>query len=183
MSTIYMIRHGEAAAGWGEDLDPGLSERGRAQADAVARVMLARTSLRLPIFSSPLRRCRETASPLAIHWENEPAIDERVAEIPSSARTPGERGAWLRGIWASRWNELPYLHSWRQSVVDALNELKSDTVIFTHYVAINVAVGEATGDDRLICFRPDNTSVTVLQTDGTALRLIEKGREGETRVN
>jgi broad specificity phosphatase PhoE len=183
MPTIYMIRHGEAAAGWGEDLDPGLSERGRVQAEAAAVIMQTRAPSPLRIVSSPLRRCRETASPLAQRWRSEAAIDERVAEVPSSAASLDERAAWLRQIWRCEWNELPELHAWRRSVVDALNELKNDTVIFTHYVAINVAVGEATKDNRLICFRPDNASVTVLETGSGTLRLVEKGREGETRVN
>lgn len=183
MPTIFMIRHGEAAAGWDADLDPGLSERGRAQADAAARAMQGRSALPLPIVSSPLRRCRETASPLSTIWKSEATIDPRVAEIPSAAQSLDERGSWLRRIWSCRWHELPELHSWRRSVVAALTDLRHDAVIFTHYVAINVAVGEAEKDDRLICFRPDNASVTVLESNGTTLRLVEKGREAETRVN
>ena len=35
MTRIFMIRHGKAAAGWDGDADPGLSELGQAQAEAV----------------------------------------------------------------------------------------------------------------------------------------------------
>jgi broad specificity phosphatase PhoE len=183
MPTVFMIRHGEAAAGWNADLDPGLSEKGRVQAEAVASAMHARTRSPLAVLSSPLRRCRETASPLTSLWNCQSLIETRVAEIPSTTKDLAERGEWLRRIWACRWNDLPDLGPWRRSVVAALTELRHDAVIFTHYVAINVAVGAALGDDRLICCRPDNASVTVLQTSFTGLSLIEKGKEADTRVN
>ena len=38
------------------------------------------------------------------------------------------------------------------------------------------------GDDRVLHFRPDHTSITVLETDGTDLVLVEKGREAATGV-
>ena len=75
------------------------------------------------------------------------------------------------------------LAAWRQAVVDALLERREDTVIFSHFIAINVATGAALGDDRLISFRPDNCSVTIFETSGTALKLVEQGREAETKVN
>ena len=55
--------------------------------------------------------------------------------------------------------------------------------MFCHYVAINVAVGAATADDRLVCFRPDNGSITRIAVSDGRLRLIELGRESETQVN
>ena len=56
-------------------------------------------------------------------------------------------------------------------------------MIFSHFIAINVAAGAALGDDRLVAFRPDNCSVTVFETKGSSLSLVEKGREAETKVN
>ena len=55
-------------------------------------------------------------------------------------------------------------------------------VIFSHFIAINVAVGHATGEDRVRVFRPDNGSITTFETDGGTLRLITLGREAETEV-
>ena len=49
--------------------------------------------------------------------------------------------------------------------------------------AINVAVGAATSDDRLVCFRPDNGSITRITNGDGRLRLIELGRESETQIN
>jgi broad specificity phosphatase PhoE len=55
-------------------------------------------------------------------------------------------------------------------------------VVFSHFVAINVAVGEATGDDRVTVFSPDHCSVTVLDVVDGTLRLVERGAEAATRV-
>ena len=193
MPTIYMIRHGEAAAGWDADTDPGLSDRGRAQSEAVAREIEARVGRKLPLLSSPLRRCRETSEPLAASWADSAAIEPRVAEIPSPIEDLAERGPWLRRLMAGSWAEALApentghgkidLAAWRQAVVDALLERREDTVIFSHFIAINVAAGAALGDERLISFRPDNCSVTIFETSGTALKLVEQGREAETKVN
>ncbi len=193
MPLIYMIRHGEAAAGWDADMDPGLSDKGRAQSVAVAREIETRVGRRLPILSSPLRRCRETSEPLAASWAVTPAIEPRVAEIPSPIEDVAERGPWLRRLMAGTWEAaaLPEntangkldLLAWRRAVVDALTERTEDTVIFSHFIAINVSAGWATGDNRLVAFRPDNCSVTVFETSGTALKLIEQGREADTKVN
>ncbi|HBM88421.1 MAG TPA: histidine phosphatase family protein, partial [Rhodobiaceae bacterium] len=64
MARIYMIRHGEAAAGWSEDKDPGLSDLGRAQSEAAAKTIMSREASALPVLSSPLKRCQETSLPL-----------------------------------------------------------------------------------------------------------------------
>jgi broad specificity phosphatase PhoE len=183
MSRLYMVRHGRAAAGFGESHDPGLDELGREQAAAVAQELA--TLGRWPILSSPLRRTRETAAPLAKLWRVEPAIEEAVAEIPSPTDNLQERVAWLREFMAGSWrNATPPLAQWREDAIAALLGIREDTVIFSHYIAINVAVGAATGDDRVVVFSPDNCSVTVFDNGSDALRLVEKGREAPlTKVN
>ncbi|HEY4114059.1 MAG TPA: histidine phosphatase family protein [Rhizomicrobium sp.] len=183
MAKIYLVRHGRAAAGFGESHDPGLDEVGRAQADAAAQELAQRGPL--PILTSPLRRTRETAAPLAALWKTEPRIEEAVAEIPSPTDNLQERVAWLRQFMAGSWrNATMDLAAWREDVIAALLATREDTVIFTHFIAINVAVGAATGDDRVVVFSPDNASVTIVENDGGALRLIEKGREAPlTKVN
>lgn len=196
MPRIYMIRHGEAAAGWSEDKDPGLSDLGREQAEAAAREIMAREGNALPVLASPLRRCRETAVPLSDAWSATPRIETRVAEIPSPDLSLSERGVWLRKIMTGTWAETVAsdgngahtgydldLVGWKQQVVDALLELESDTVIFSHFIAINAAVGHALEDPRVICFRPDNCSITLLETDGKTLNVVEQGREADTKVN
>ena len=64
--------------------------------------------------------------------------------------------------------------AWREHCIAAVAGIARDSVIFSHYVAINVIAGAALGDDRVVVFSPDNCSVTVFETDGTDLKLIEK---------
>ncbi|MFZ3035321.1 MAG: histidine phosphatase family protein [Parvibaculum sp.] len=189
MPKLYMIRHGEAASGWDADTDPGLSDKGRAQSEAVAREIEARVGRKLPLISSPLRRCRETGDPLAAMWSATARIDSRVGEIPSPIEDLKARGEWLRNFMSGTWEQGLStqghldLTVWRNGVAEALLEFAEDTVIFSHFVAINVAASAATNDDRVISFRPDNCSVTVFETDGGELNLLERGREAETKVN
>lgn len=165
-------------------MDPGLDALGHSQAGAAA-VKLG-TLGPLPILSSPLRRARETAAPLAKLWNVTPAIEGAVAEIPSpKGMTLEERVAWLRKLMGGSWSEASRdLAEWREHCIATVMAISADTVIFSHYVAINVIVGAATDDDRVVAFSPDNCSVTVFETDGGALRLIEKGNEASlTKVN
>jgi broad specificity phosphatase PhoE len=179
-----MVRHGRAEAGFGGAMDPALDALGHEQANAVAK-MLAQTGP-LPILSSPLRRTRETAAALAALWRVDPVIEDAVAEIPSPrGMTLEGRVAWLRNLMGGSWRDVPRdLAEWREDCVASVTEISRDTVIFSHYVAINVIAGAATGDDRVVVFSPDNCSVTVFETDGQKLRLIEKGAEAPlTKVN
>jgi broad specificity phosphatase PhoE len=57
-----------------------------------------------------------------------------------------------------------------------------DCVVFSHFIAINAAVGHATGDDRVVSFRPDNCSITIMETGINTLTLLERGVEAITEV-
>jgi broad specificity phosphatase PhoE len=184
MARIYMIRHGRAESGFGESMDPGLDVLGHSQAEEVANRLAAQGPL--PILSSPLRRARETAAPLAKRWQCEPTIEGAIAEIPSpKGMTLEARVAWLRKLMGGSWRDASRdLAEWRENAIATVTALPNDTVIFSHYVAINVFAGAATGDDRVVVFSPDNCSVTVFETDGQTLRLIEQGIEASlTKVN
>ena len=76
----------------------------------------------------------------------------------------------------------PSIRSGVNRVVAALLALKTTTVVTSHFIAINVAVGAATQDDRVICFEPDNCSCTRLEVGDGRLRLVELGRQRETRI-
>jgi broad specificity phosphatase PhoE len=179
-----MVRHGQAAAGFSDDLDPGLSDLGRRQAEAAAAALQSIGPQ--PIVCSPLRRCRETADALARRWGVEPVVDAAVGEIVSPADATGleARGAWLRDAMQGTWSALgPEHDTWRQGVVDAVRALEVDTVVHSHFIAINAVVGAATGDDRLVCFAPDNCSWTVLDVDGDSITVVELGTQANTKVN
>lgn len=182
MTKIYLVRHGQATSSWGLEKDPGLDDLGRTQAQAAAQKLAPLGPL--PIIASPRARARETAMPLAKIWEIEPAIEKRVGEIRFPSETPADRVHWLKEVMVDRWLNLDRdLQQWRREVIEALLSIETDTVVFSHYIAINAAAGHATEDDRVVSFRPDNASITVLETDGDRLHLVERGVEANTRVN
>ena len=188
MPRLYLIRHGKPASTWGDaDEDPGLDETGRAQALAARDWLLSRPAGERPerVVSSPLKRCRETAQPTADGLGVTVEIDPLVGEIPTPAALhPTERPSWLRQVFQGTWGEiegdLDY-DAWRREMVASLRA-RGDTAVFSHYVAINAVVSHLLGDDRVLSFRPDHTSITVLETDGADLVLVEKGREAATSV-
>lgn len=183
MPRLYLVRHGRAAATFAEHADPGLDEIGKSQAEAVAAKLGAMAPMRL--LSSPLRRARETSGPLARLWRRDVAIEPAVAEIPSpGGMSLSERAEWLRGFMSGSWRTAPReLAEWREEVVAALAAQTEDAVIFSHFIAINVAAGAATSDERVTAFRPDNCSVTVLDVADGVLTLVERGHEAATKVN
>lgn len=182
MATIYIVRHGKAAAGFDGHPDPSLDDLGRQQADATARELAPLGPL--PILSSPLARARETAAPLCELWGQTATIESRVAEIPSPMADLKERSAWLGRAMQGNWTDLgPELQTWRNDLAACLIEQTTDVAIFCHFVAINLAVGAAMNDDRMVIFRPDNGAVTKLVTDGQTLSLIDLGRSADTFVN
>lgn len=189
MPRIHLVRHAKPAAAWGDDPDPGLDALGATQAMAVAQ-QLAQAMQRAPVYTSPLRRCRETAQPLCELWQCAAAVLPAVAEIPSPPLDSAARREWLTAGMLRKWRELhegappgsiDYLQ-WRRSVVDALLALPHDCVVYTHYIAINVAAGAAQQREEVVCFRPDHTSVTVIDAGTQRLRLVELGREARTDV-
>ncbi len=186
MNTVHVIRHGRPAATWGgEDEDPGLDETGRAQAQAVAREIMALPERPTMVVSSPLRRCRETAEPLAEALGVPIQIDSRVGEIPTpAALSAAERPDWLRKAFAGRWDQmegdLDYV-DWTRGVAAALRE-HAGAAVFSHFVALNAAVSVATGQAEVMAFRPDHCSRTVFDIDGDRLILTEKGREASSQV-
>lgn len=182
MATIYLVRHGKAAAGFDGHPDPGLDETGRRQAETTAEDLATLPTMQ--IFSSPLARARETAEPLAQRWQREVIIEPRVAEIPSPTTDLTARAAWLRQAMAGNWSDLDAdLTQWRQAVIDFVLALSEDSVVFSHYIAINVIVGAAQGEDQMVVFTPDNASVTTINNNAGMLRVLELGRTAITTVN
>lgn len=190
MTRIYMIRHGKAAAGWDGDADPGLNELGRAQAEAVAKKVQALLATPVPIYSSPLKRCQETAALLAAAWGVTPQTEAGVGEIPPPLEDLTERTQWLRRVMAGTWEGLYRdavsvesgvdFRGWNDNVVNTLNAFKGEAVvIFSHFIALNAAYCAATGAADVVSFAPENCSLSIFDTDGTSLSLVAQGEETE----
>ena len=177
---IYLIRHGEAAAGWGDHPDPGLSALGAKQAQAVAAQLNAATITN--IISSPMQRCRETSAPLSDLLSLTPVIAPQVSEIGTPPDI-GDRVTWLRGLMAGTWTEAgaPFV-DWRARMGAFVDALPARTAVFSNFVAINALCGLLEQDDRVTVFRPGHCSVTRLERRDGRLRVAEYGSEAATRV-
>jgi broad specificity phosphatase PhoE len=182
MRLVHLIRHGEPASGWGEaggSPDPGLTDKGRAQAQAAAGFLLAMPQEARPlrILTSPLQRCRETAAPLAEHMGQPALVTPAVAEIPTPPGLAGpERAPWLRAAMEGDWADIPGIDgaAWRDSVIAAVAQAQG-AAVFTHFVAINACVSAALGSDAVLAFRPAQGSITTLAVEAGGLRVVRLG--------
>ena len=177
---IYLVRHGEAAASWGDHPDPGLSELGQKQAAAAADALIALGAT--SAITSPMLRCRETALP----FEQRTGLVATVAPEVSEIATPegiDDRVVWLRTLMAGEWQGGTHSFSdWRGAMLDFVMGLADQTVVFSHFVAINALVGMIEANPRVVVFRPGHCSVTQLARVNGSLSIAEYGSESATRV-
>lgn len=192
MAHLYLVRHGRAAAGWDTDVDPGLDDVGLQQAADVAERLAERVSGNVRdvhVVSSPLRRCQETAVPFAALVGKSATVEPRVSEIPSPIGVAlTERTDWLRRVMQGTWSQVfatdgQAYREFHSALAQLARSTTHDTVVFSHFIAINALIGLALDDDRVLIRSLDNASITTLQvgTDG-GLALIEGGDEADTLV-
>ena len=179
---IRLVRHGEAASGWGEDRDPGLSAAGVAQAEAAALRLAPVVGADSALFSSPMARARETAEPLSMQLGVPVTVDAVFTEVP--APVPFDRRIdWLRAFMTGTWEQQPAsVTDWRDAIIHRVLALPADAVVFTHFVVINALVSHILGESRVLCCRPDNGSISHIRRLDGVLQLVELGSERETHV-
>ena len=185
-TRIALVRHGRASAGWDTALDPELDELGRAQALEVAQKLVSNfgeTEIR--VISSPLMRCQQTAKPFAKLVGADVRICSEVAEIPSPLGIEmSDRVDWLRKIMQGKWSDLDQNYvDFKNQIIEFVSAIERDTVVFSHFIAINAVIGSLTNDDRLVIRSLDNCSITVLERDAAGnLRLVQSGHEADTLI-
>ena len=182
--NIYLVRHGEAAAAWGQDPNPGLSPLGVEQAEAAAQLLLPRLDDAVQLVSSPLQRAQETSTPFSDALGLEVRVEEAFSEIPAPVPL-AERQNWLRGFMQQNWAGQPdELVLWRENALNQLRSFETTTVVFTHFLVLNAIVGQIQQRAETLCFWPDNASVTQLRLNGEqGLELVELGAQMDTVVN
>lgn len=165
---IYLIRHAKPLSG-DHTSDPDLSPEGLEQARDVAPAILALGVDR--VFSSPLKRAYQTASPLLAATGMEATLIDGLSEADKAA---------------SRYRSIEYLRSdpeiWEKFIADPVGFLGGDPVafrkgvlaaleailasgarraaVFTHGLPINVILSEALGLERITYFVPHYTSIS-----------------------
>ena len=189
MTLLYLVRHAKPAATWSEAIDPGLDDEGRAQALATARDLDAKVGA-MPVFTSPLQRCVQTALPLSELWKRRAELLPQVAEIPAPPLSLSQRKDWLAASMQGTWPQLqansptgsPDYLAWRATMIGTLCRQACSAVIYSHYIAINVAVGAAQGHDRVISFRPAHASVTIIEVLDGRLAVRELGAQADSSI-
>ena len=178
--TIYLVRHGRAAAGV-DDLDPGLDAVGQQQAGHVRDALAGQRTIRLVV--SPMRRCRETVAPLAAAVGQEAEVREEVSEVFDPAMAADQRrtmiGPFMQGVWSDQPEELL---AWRRRCLDTVLDLalqasaaNHDLVIVSHYIAICAVIGQSTDDDRVVPVPIANASVSSFELVHGSLQLLSAG--------
>lgn len=174
---LLLIRHAEPVRiapgeGDGGPVDPELTARGRDEAQRLA-AWLATEDIDA-VISSPLRRARQTAEPVARALGLDVEVDSGVIEYDANADhyIPAEElkrerdarwQAMLDGRWEDFGGEAP--DQFRGRIVPCLDGIirrfpGGRVAVVCHGGVINVYVGALLGLDRLLWFEPGYTSIT-----------------------
>ncbi|MCV7012080.1 histidine phosphatase family protein [Mycolicibacterium madagascariense] len=168
---LLLIRHAlPLRSEPGEGADPVLSEEGIAQAkrlpDALKRFPIAR------LVSSPQRRARQTAQPVADALGMTVDVDERLAEYDYglSHYTPIEEASeadikrLLSGNLPGDVDQDAFIARVGAGVDDVVAAAGHDetVAVFTHGGVINAMVHQVMRTERLLCVQVDYTGVTRL---------------------
>lgn len=155
--------------------DPALSGQGHAQARALAD-WLADEQVDA-LWSSPMRRARETTSPVATRLGLDVTFDEGLAEFDKDAASyiPIEE---LKASGDPRWNEVPEQpEHFKAVVVETVERIVAAhpgqrVAIVCHGGVVNAYTGHVLGLDEPLFFLPTYTSISRVFAASTGQRSI-----------
>lgn len=184
-TELILVRHGEAQplpvgqAFAPRDVDLPLTERGREQAAAAAE-RLARRSIGA-IYSSPLKRARETAEPLAALTGLPVREDARLREVEIAGIGPVALHDLAEiAIAHGGWSHLPGSES-SASIRDRMREAIQEVVdahpgeriaIFSHAGSINAYVASLLEIVSDFFFPAGNTGISIVRARGERRLLV-----------
>lgn len=164
--------------------DPGLSAAGRVQAERLAAWLAAEPVD--AVVTSPLRRARETAAPLAATLSVAAEVVDGVAEydaaageyIPIEELRAAKDERWfatIEGRWADVGGVDPL--EFQRRVVPAVEDLIARfagrrVVVVTHGGVLNVYLAHVAGTGQLLWFHPEYTSISRVVAARTGQRSI-----------
>ena len=155
--------------------DPVLAPLGHAQATALAQ-WLAHEQVDA-IWSSPMRRARETAEPLARQLRLPVVVDEGLAEYDRHALSyiPVEE---LKAANDPRWHQLPERpEEFVRDVVEAVERVvaahpRQRVAVVCHGGVINAYAGHVLGITEPLFFLPQYTSINRILASGQGIRSV-----------
>lgn len=192
---LFLIRHGRSdqtsndliETPRGMQWDPPLDDLGREQASRLAR----RLRLMAPpaaVYSSPLRRARQTAAPAAAAWGLEARVDDDLMEAHIGewentdfedilASDPeimhlfrSQRAIWSRAPGGEAWD------AFRKRVHDCVESIlarhpSGDLVVVAHGGVINAYLWPLVQVENEMFFLPENTSLNSVEVEGSERRV------------
>ena len=194
-AELWLIRHGDAIPGPDEIIPSGiyddlpLSSIGREQAQALAERL---DGMHVDaIYSSPLKRCQQTAAPLAARLDLTPVIVPDIKEIRIGDIRPLPadlndlqaltkalqerqidivRIAGAEGNWDAIENS-ERSKDFRGRVVTAIDDIASNhggqrVLVFAHGGVINAYAADVLGLEKDFFFPCANTSITIVRAAG-----------------
>ncbi|MGQ0432930.1 MAG: histidine phosphatase family protein [Microthrixaceae bacterium] len=160
--------------------DPALAPLGVRQSDALAAWLAAEPID--AIWSSPMRRARETAAPLAARLGLDVRMDDGLAEYDkhSLSYIPIEE---LKAANDPRWNQLPERpEEFAAEVVEAIERVieahpRQRVAVVCHGGVINAYAGHVLGIADPLFFLPAYTSISRVLASTTGVRSIDSLNE------
>ena len=185
MTKIILVRHGEASASWEKSSDPGLSNLGIYQAEECAEILFKIKDIEnFDLKSSPLKRALETGDKLKTKLKKRISIDSTYTETPSPGVSLKNRQKWLKEIFDKKIDELEKPQkNWRENIISEIKKIENSTIIFSHFMVINTIVGYVKKDESMVCFYPDNCSITKLNKSEDEIHLANLGSELSSKIN
>ena len=192
---LYLVRHGESdfeatefsTSARGEQWDPPLSARGREQATLLADRLVAMIPP-VAVYSSPLRRARETAGAFADRvsmavgieddlaeahlgdWEGKPFEEILRADEQMLHRIRNQEPIWRHAPGVEE------LAPFRARVSDAVETIlarhpSGNVFVVCHGAVINAYLAPILGVDHEMFFVPENTSLNSVVAEGEVRRV------------
>ena len=192
---LYLVRHGESdfettefsTSARGEQWDPPLSARGREQATLLADRLVAMIPP-VAVYSSPLRRARETAGAFADRvsmavgieddlaeahlgdWEGKPFEEILRADEQMLHRIRNQEPIWRH---APGVEELAPFRARVRDAVEAIlvRHPSGNVFVVCHGAVINAYLAPILGVDHEMFFVPENTSLNSVVAEGDVRRV------------
>lgn len=200
---LFLIRHGRSDAAAddvvetprGPQWDPPLDEVGRRQAELLTRRLLLMDPRPAVVYSSTMRRARQTITAFAERsghdvqydddlieanigaWESKPFEEIIASDEQMLHRFRNQDAIWRHAPGAES------LEGLRQRVRSAVEGIlgrhrRGNVIIVAHGGVINAYVGEVLGLEQEMFFLPENTSLNSIVVDGDrrAVRFLNDDR-------
>jgi broad specificity phosphatase PhoE len=182
--NLLLVRHGEAAESWGNHPDPGLSELGIKQSASLVNNKMLELLDSYSFVSSPKLRAKITAEPLIKKLNKELIINDAYSEIPSNDIDNSQKKVWLTNVMNTEIRDLPdFVVNWRNNIIKHSLGVSQNTIIFTHFMVINVLVSSLLKKNALMYFHPNYVSITKITLENKKVKSISLGDEKKTIIN